>query len=117
MGARNLRSAPSSRVCLRRTAQAASLAMLGLALLAVNCSGHAFMRSPRSRVLAQNILGNAGGDIEYVASSGNGGGTGRNPRVCGDPHQGPNELGLENRAGNPEGECPRAGGAPTHKHP
>ena len=87
-----------------QVARWAALGLLSLALLAVNCSAHAFLRSPRSRVIAQNVLGNAPGDIEYVASSGNGGGTGGNPRVCGDPHQGGNEMGMENRAGNPEGE-------------
>ena len=98
-------SATCAQLAGRRAARTVAVALLGLALVAVNCSGHAALSSPRSRVIVANdVLGNQPGDIQYVAASGNGGGTGFAPRVCGDPHQNSNELGMENRVGNPEGE-------------
>ncbi len=79
----------------RGAVRASALALLGLALMAVECSAHAHLRSPRSRVLALGLGG------EYEAASGNGGttpGSMKLPDVCGDPHQAP--MGHKGIAGS-----------------
>ena len=77
-------SSKRAAVALRGAVRASALTLLGLALMTVECSAHAHLRSPRSRVLALGLGG------EYLAASGNGKGTApgiQDPGVCGDPHQ------------------------------